>query len=255
MSISEIVLFYSSTSPESTLCRKGIRSIGIKIKEVRLDTIELREKAERNKTIKITHVPSLLVKFEDGEDDTIIFIGRPKIINWLTELVSSQRENNSQETIEEPEYKSSSLYDDPNPREVSKQTFRSPPKIYRPEPLEDIPEPVYQPEPLEDFSMLEPVAGSGFDREEPQEDQGLYSGVSKGKKGKKKKKKIEEPSEGIELQFSGRPPPPATDGLSTGPSSKKGKGEMKDIKSLAKQMEKDMENARGYKEKDLPSYN
>lgn len=83
----EFVLFCSSESKKSIQCLTFIAShphVGKMLKIVRLDTDEDRSAAKNGNTFSITHVPTLVVTYPDG--NLQLFQGLPKVGAWLQKL-------------------------------------------------------------------------------------------------------------------------------------------------------------------------
>lgn len=109
MSIEEMILFVSTTSPA---CRQPLEFIsrfgkGLPIRVVRLDTVEQRQAAATGRHFQVVSVPTMVMIYEDG--NLQMFVGSPKISTLLsgfveqiarakgrTEQAAREREHSSQ---------------------------------------------------------------------------------------------------------------------------------------------------------------
>lgn len=91
MSIANVILFCSSSSPASMPCLKFIKEHNIPVSVVRLDTLESRERAAKGKFIQISSVPTLVVVYQDNNVQQ--FIGQDKVIKWLANTLKKSRSN------------------------------------------------------------------------------------------------------------------------------------------------------------------
>ena len=93
--ISNAVLFFSRFSNESKICVTRIREYNLPIQLISLDNPKLRELVKRGKMFQITSVPTLLIEYISG--DVQLFTGRPKILQWASNLIDNmKREINNQ---------------------------------------------------------------------------------------------------------------------------------------------------------------
>lgn len=99
MSVSELILFCSTASRASIPCMRYALDLreqrGFPIRVVRLDTREARARAANGKYFQIRTVPALLATYMDGNIQ--LFVGQPKIMQWLNTLVNSQQSSTSPE--------------------------------------------------------------------------------------------------------------------------------------------------------------
>lgn len=86
-SIVKFLLFVSSTSQASKQCVSSIQRYSLPINVIRLDTAEARNAAANGSMFQITVVPTLVVFYSDGNMQ--MFVGTPKIVAWVTQLVSA----------------------------------------------------------------------------------------------------------------------------------------------------------------------
>jgi hypothetical protein len=93
--ISDVILFYSEFSKESIQCINFINQSKIPINLIALDSYEAREFAKNGSNIQIKNVPSLLVSFSNG--DIQLFVGRPKIIEWIQNIINKKVLHKSEE--------------------------------------------------------------------------------------------------------------------------------------------------------------
>nr|QBK86662.1 MAG: inactivated thioredoxin/glutaredoxin [Marseillevirus LCMAC102] len=113
MSINDVILFVSSTSPASAPCIQFVQSYQLPVRFVRLDTIADREAARNGKYFQITVVPTLLVTYSDA--NVQLFVGQEKILMWLKQVMNS-RNKKTQQHIEE----SDEIEDEPPIRQKKK---------------------------------------------------------------------------------------------------------------------------------------
>lgn len=104
MSISNVILFVSTTSHSSIGPIKFIREHNLPALIVRLDTIEDRVKAANGHIFKITEVPSLVVFYVDNTLQ--LYEGSEKILIWLNAIIQSKKPEEKEEPdtiiLEEP---------------------------------------------------------------------------------------------------------------------------------------------------------
>lgn len=127
MSINEIVLFVSVASQNCMQVIEAVRRSNLPIKIVRLDTQEAREKALNGKLFQVKHVPTMVIRYDDGNIQQ--FIGVEKVSKIITSLVQQQNppEPPPPTPIEDVE-------DEPSPKKKKKTTKK---KTRKPK---DIPE-------------------------------------------------------------------------------------------------------------------
>ena len=120
MNISEIILFISSTSNACVQCMRVITPLRLNIPVVRLDTEEARTTVENGKYFQIKSVPSMVVTYEDGNIQ--LFVGSPKIIQWLTAYNKANLEKNRRPEVQK----------DRRPVEKNMYGFTSDQRMYSP---------------------------------------------------------------------------------------------------------------------------
>src|SRR5207253_4596960 len=91
MHITSVALFYSNFSKSSVPCLNAIKTHQIPVDLIPLDTIEARKTAATGSRIQIKSVPSLVVIYDNGEEQ--LFIGYPKILKWMEELIQKRSQN------------------------------------------------------------------------------------------------------------------------------------------------------------------
>jgi hypothetical protein len=89
MSISEVVLFISTTSKMCINPVKFIQQYKLPITIIRLDTQEVRERAIYNSNLSVKHVPSIAVNFTDGR--LKFFEGQQKVMQVLMKLTPKNK--------------------------------------------------------------------------------------------------------------------------------------------------------------------
>lgn len=244
MSISQVVLFTSTTSQKSIPCRQFIHQYQLPIQEVRLDTEESRKTASEGQYVQITSVPSLMVTYTDGNMQ--LFVGTDKIMAWMRSAVMSMQQRSSPPETNEPQ---TNIEDD----RVNRTKETKPKKTTYVVEEEDEDDVVEEPTPLS----------------KPKKTTKLAKSASKMKSGKTTKKKktrtitkeendLTNETDEVDIEFidsSGRPPPPPTKGLMVGPGSVQSKSSMTNLMKKAQQMAKDREKTLGYREEDLPVHN
>lgn len=100
MSIANVILFCSSTSPASAPCIHFIRQAKIPVQIVRLDTPELRKKAEQGELLQVRSVPNLVVVYQDGNLQQ--FVGQQKIMAWFQNMMKNSQSPPPEEASLEP---------------------------------------------------------------------------------------------------------------------------------------------------------
>ncbi len=90
MSVSEILLFCSTTSPKCRPCLEFVQAnpaVNEFVQIIRLDTKETREAARTGRAFQILAVPTLVVFYPDGNYNTF---GGEKAFRWLNLLVQQR---------------------------------------------------------------------------------------------------------------------------------------------------------------------
>lgn len=266
MSISEATLFVASNSKASVPCIQFVSSHGIPVQIVRLDSIEARTVAANGKYFQITSVPTMVIMYQDG--NTQLFLGAPKITQWLTSMLKSSAKE----------------------RHVGPQNMYGPVSTAHPlgkarRPVidtgDDMPIPIGEDEgDDEDYANLDeppspprrtpkksPVIIEEDDPEdEPEEAPRPPPKARKGKgkapvlkgraKGKSRRKQVAEEEEEDEDDPMVVRRRMAKEKLNRAAAAKSKplSSRMKDVYSMAKQMEEERLGSLGYKEEDLPHY-
>lgn len=216
MSVQNVILFASSTSPACGPVIQFVRQNQMPVGIVRLDTARDRNAAKNGKYFQIQSVPTLLVTYEDGNIQ--LFAGQEKVIMWLQQITQQQSASSqSQPTVSEED--DDEFYEEP-PRQKKKRHSKQKSKRRS---------------------------------NQPQQSSGMYD---KRKKNAPVEFEEESSGEEEEIEFVEHdipPGPPPTDGLRVGAraTSKKGSG-MLSITQVAKQMERERKATLGYREEDLP---
>jgi hypothetical protein len=250
MSISEVLLFIATNSKACAGCVEFVEQNRFPVQVVRLDSEEVRKQVANGPYFQISHVPTLIVTYQDG--NTQLFVGSPKIVQWMTMIIKRSRD------AAEPE------------RGVTSYTPAGG-NMYGPRP--NPPRPSYPSEPVrrgyieDDEPYQEPP---GLKREPPRrlvveedepetevEDLPPRKKKTKTKpppKNSKKKKKPpvnfeeQDPSQEVEVEYI------QEDNPKRPPQPKRPPSKMNSIYNVAKQMEQDRKDSLGYREEDLPRY-
>ncbi len=88
-SISDVLLYVSSTSDASIQLMQYLNQNPIKLTLVRLDTAEDRAKAKTGGLFKITQVPTMVILRTDGRLQ--MFIGAPNIVSWIDDALGKSK--------------------------------------------------------------------------------------------------------------------------------------------------------------------
>ena len=238
MSISEVLLFIATNSRACMGCMEFIDRHRLPVKIIRLDSEEARTIAAGGTFFQITVVPTMVVIYNDG--NTQLFIGTPKIIQWLTMMISRQESPERGVTSYTPA--GGNMYGPrPNPPR---------PNIER----ERVPE-EYEGRREEQRSRI--IVEDDEPSEEEERPVKKSKKVPPKKKITKKKKtppvQFDEPDQEVEVEYiEDEPPAP----VKTKPEKKgkKPQSRMSNIYATAQQMEQERKNSLGYKEEDLPRY-
>lgn len=260
--ITEIVLFSSSASNASAPCEQVIRQYGLPINIVRLDNPSIRDVVRSSSTLQITHLPTLLVNFSDGNIG--LFQGQQKTLDWIGKFM--KHASSQQEEIPHKHVKGNSdsthIFEEEGSDDEEAFIPVEPPKKSTGR------------KPTGRKINFVPIAGPDNKEDKPRglydnpevEDPVVKTGRKKGKRVNKKKGppvQFVNPDEEdgnedspTELIFDprkkpGKPPAPPTAGLMVGPMATM-KPSMRNIKDVAKEMEKQMKDQYGYKENELP---
>lgn len=266
MSISEATLFVSTTSNASIQTLNFIKKTKLPFQIVRLDSVEARQHAANGKHFQIVSVPTMVILYEDG--NTQLFLGLPKITQWLTAMMKTKKEEpvrDRRENMYEPEeYTPRDNYR--NPRDPRDNLREYDPIDY--ESGRERPRPKYTSSTLKvrrdsdedirrSISKEIPVdmgddMGDDIMVAEPEEEPEPVIQKPKGRKKKTRKPVQEEP----ELEDEINPVKIAKEKLNKAASlkSKPQSSKMKGVYSAAKAMEMEMKQSLGYKEEDLPHF-
>lgn len=248
MSISEVLLFIATNSRICMSCMEFIRRYNLPIEVVRLDSEESRTAAANGTYFQVTVVPTMVVIYEDG--NTQLFIGAPKITQWLTMLISNSNSKPEQEKergVTSYMPAGGNMYGPkPNP----------PRRKYQPDPYDEV-----DPELRSRPSRILVEEDEPEQEAEPEEVEQPRKKSSKSKstkkviptpQKKKRKKKppvdFEESEKEVEIEYIEDHPPPSS------PPQKRPPSRMHSIYANAKKMEQDRKASLGYKEEDLPHY-
>ncbi len=273
-SISEAILFVASNSVESGKCLQFITQQRIPMNVVRLDTAEARRTAANGKFFQIVNVPTMVIVYEDG--NTQLFLGTPKIVQWINAARTSATKRQSDPRTNIPSQPNmygpiSTLY--PTPRrsngdrggsaqELQELPFEDdPPEEHEYSEEDEFQEPsrrsykkptvVVDNYPSDDSSGEGERVARGASTASTVKRGGTKKGKSKSKpKSRKPKVEDDEPQE-VKAKRN-----LAKEKLNHAASSKSAplKSKMKDIYNTAKRMEEDRQDSLGYKEEDLPHY-
>lgn len=212
---------------------------------VRLDTESSRKTAANGKFFQITAVPTMVIMYEDG--NTQLFLGTPKIVQWLTALIKTSKER---ERVSEPEpvrHQEQNMYGPISTAYPLAKTRR--PIIDQGEDIEDHlpPQPVRRPPIVEEDYPEEPL----LEIEEEPEVEEEKPKPRRTKKGKSRQQKpVEEDGSAAAKRRMAKEKLNKAASAKSKPLSSK----MKDVYNMAKQMEEEAKNSYGYKEEDLPHY-
>lgn len=222
-SISDVILFVSSTSSACVPCMQFVSQSGMPVRMVRLDTAETRNAVKMGGYFQIQSVPSLAVMYSGR--DMQMFVGQEKIIGWLQQMAAKMNSPPIGRQGQEP---GTNL-------ENTSTSISTPVDV-------DVQE--------------EPRRRRKKSRKKKKKSRSKSTSLY----GKKKKKKPvefeesseEESSEEIEIEYiqTDQEPPP-TQGLMVGPHHTKKHG-MGSVMEIAKQMEKERKSSLGYDESKLP---
>lgn len=246
MSISEAVLFVASNSRASIHCLNFVHTNRIPVVVVRLDSEETRRAAASGRYFQITSVPTMMITYEDG--NTQLFLGAPKIIQWLETYIRSQIEAQTRVQKEEEEVERARIDNMYGPVDNIPTNVRAPIidegddmnfSNVEEEGSEDEPEFIPEPKPKAKSKAKTPAKSKAK------------------KKAPKKKEPVvfeEDEPEFIDQETAARSEAKKKINHANSSKSKPLKSKMKDIYSAAKQMEMDMKSTLGYEEKDLPHF-
>ncbi len=221
---------------------------------VRLDTESSRKAAANGKFFQITTVPTMVIMYEDG--NTQLFLGAPKIIQWLTAMIKSASAGARKEQ-QAPRQEQQNMYgpiSDSYPRPRRQVIDEGEDMDATPIPIEeedDLPPPPPQRRPAQRKAPV--VVEEDYPEEEPEEEEPQEKPKSKKKSKAKSRRKPVVVEEDDSVAAKRRM---AKDKLNKAASTKSKplSSRMKDVYSVAKQMEADMKNSLGYKEEELPHY-
>lgn len=234
MSISEVLLFIATNSREcaGTMDFKERHKFPAQI--VRLDSSETRSIAANGKYFQVTSVPSMVVIYDDG--NTQMFVGTPKIIQWMTMIIKSTRSQGVEEKRVVPtpgRYFPAGGTRGPVNREES----------FPPEDRDREPRTVYIEEDEEVWEEEPAPKPKSKPKAKPKPKAKTKAPLKK----KKPPVRFEEESEQeIEVEYIAPEAP--------SPTQKRQPSRMSGIYNAAKQMEHDRKASLGYKEEDLPRY-
>ena len=85
--IYDVVLFTSKYSNKCQRCEQFIKHHNLRINNISIDTKEAKEYVMSASNIKITHIPTIVVYYQDGT--TQVYITEQKILMWLQNLINS----------------------------------------------------------------------------------------------------------------------------------------------------------------------
>jgi hypothetical protein len=102
--IQDVTVFISTSSRACRMCLEMFKRYRVPAQIVRLDTQEARDIAQSGEFFQITHVPTMVVTYEDG--NTQLFMGAPKIESWVASMVRPQR---APEPEPEPDFEPDSM--------------------------------------------------------------------------------------------------------------------------------------------------
>ena len=94
MSVSNVYLFCSSTSPACVPCSQFVQTHRLPVETIRLETKHDRNRVMNGKNFQIKSVPSLMVLYDDG--DMQLFVGQKKIISWMNRAIQPQEQPQEQ---------------------------------------------------------------------------------------------------------------------------------------------------------------
>ena len=248
MSISEAILFVASNSPACKQCVQFVSQHKMPMQIVRLDTESSRKTAANGKFFQITAVPTMVIMYEDG--NTQLFLGTPKIVQWITALISHSRA--PKEEAPRPSsirHQENNMYGPISTAYPVSKSRR--PMIDEGDDIEDmhIPQdlPVRPPVRSAPVVVEEDYPEDILEIEEPEEEKPKPR--ARTKKGKAKQQPVEDDPNAGKRRLAKEKLNRAAAAKSKPLSSK-----MKDVYNMAKQMEEDAKNSYGYKEEDLPHY-
>ena len=234
MSVSDVILFISTTSRVCGPVVQFIHQNQIPAKIVRLDTDEDRKNAANGKYFQIQNVPTLLVMYTD--DNIQLFAGQEKVIAWFQQIIQKRHQ---EESTPPPQSQHSSQEIDI----ISSEEEEYIPKHKKKSSLKKV----------------KVTSSPSSKKSKKKGDRGLYDG--KPNKGKKKKPiRFEDDSEDDsedEIEYysdENDESNSSVSGLEIGPRSLEQRtSQSGSIKDIAKKMEEDRQKQLGYKEGDLPN--
>jgi len=258
MSISEATLFVASNSNASIQTLNFVKKTKLPVQIVRLDTVEARQQAANGKHFQIVSVPTMVISYEDG--NTQLFLGLPKITQWLTALIKTKEEENARREPIEPTnmYEDEYVPADYPARDARERTYAVQPR-YTPSTVKvrrskDSDEDMRR---TMSRSIPKDIPVDNGDDIMIMEEEEPEPVIQKPKSRKKKgRKPVQEELEFMEEDEQINPIKLAKKKLNEASSSKSKpqSSKMKGVYNAAKAMEQDMKNSLGYKEEDLPHY-
>jgi hypothetical protein len=236
--INNAILFVASYSKESGPCQDIIKHYNLPVNIIYLDTEEDRLRAENGKYFSITHVPTLVLEFVEGNIQ--LFIGSVKIIALIKSMVQppgpSSRVPEPSSTIVIDEDSDEDIIPEKIPKNKPTRALRAPVSsetgknkhrdvVLRRSKKDKVIEPEYEPEDEQPVYVDEPEEEQEIVFEEKKKSK---KDTSKKAHRSKKSKKLPEPN----------------NGLST--ASNNNNMSMKHLTKMAKKMQEERDNTLGY---------
>lgn len=246
MSIAEVLLFIATNSRACAPCIEFKSHHRFPAQIIRLDTESARDQATNGSFFQITSVPTMVVIYNDG--NTQLFVGSPKIIQWMTMIIKSEKEA-PVNSLNAYTPAGGNMYGPrPNPPRPFQDDYREPPPAKRTI-IEEYGEEEEEEEYEEEEEFTPPPKVQKKKKPAP---------PVKPKKSKKKPPVRFEENEEEEVEFfeseAPKPKSKKPPKVVSAPPKKQQPSRMANLEEMAKRMEQERKSSLGYKEEDLPKY-
>ena len=241
--INNAILFVSSYSIESGPCKDIIKHYNLPVNIIYLDTEEDRIRAENGKYFSITHVPTLVLEFIEGNIQ--LFIGSVKIMALIKSMVQppgpSSRVPEPSSTIVIDEDSDEDIIPEKMPKNKQKSKYKDVPRRNQPSRRSKKDVSREEASDPEDMELQSDETVYVDDPEEEHED--IFEEKKKSKKvpRSKKSKKLSEPNPKVKSHGNSDN---NINGLST--ATNNNNMSMKHLAKMAKKMQEERDNTLGY---------